>query len=191
MIVRTRELLVIILYQDNQPLKVVIVILGITVRSQRLLLALLHLSLHVGSLRGHVWSLILLQAHDKCLLSGLTLRSVMSHLGRRLQLAALQLGIDIIATAVLYHRITIGGHREVHPLVTAETDGQKTAVRLLHPGCTRMGWHCQQAVDTQQQGSQKQGYPLHLTLQFSFCRLQYRCPDGSAGRSTGVRSSRR
>ena len=147
-----RELLILILHQHYQALEVVIVVLSSTAGSQSLLLALLHLTLGIPHLLCHLRSLILLKVFHIRQLCALTHSCVMSHLGRRLQQTILQLGIDIIATLVFYHRVTILGRREVQPLVTHQSQRQLCAVGLRHLHGAWVGGYGHHADCTQQQG---------------------------------------
>ena len=89
------------------------------------------------------------------MLSGTTLAFVVRHLTGRQQLTVLKGGIDIIPFSVLNQGIAVGGGMIVNPLVAAETDGDKGAVRLLHPTQPAMSRH-RPELSSKQEHNQKQ-----------------------------------
>ena len=129
-IIRTREFLVVELHQNDQPPEV-IQIRG-TTAGQRATLLLLHLLLQLDHLILHGRSLVLPDIGKESLLTGRTLQGIVCYLCSRLQLFVFQLCIDIVASAVLHHRIAVLGSRKAHPLVTMKLNGDIRPVGLLH-----------------------------------------------------------
>ena len=156
-IVGARKLQIVVLREDNQPAKAMVVeARGASIRGRcttgRCLLS------HSLNLRTHGRLQSSRRLCEECLLAVTALPFVVRHLTGRQQLTVLKGGIDIIPFSVLNQGIPVGGGMIVNPLVAAETDGDKGAVRLLHPTQPAMGRHRPQ-LDSKQDGRQKNTGP--------------------------------
>ena len=153
LIVFTRKALVFKLYEDNQSLEIGIVG-GTTALCT--MAGQCRLLVHGSRLLRHLRSLTLADTSQESPFRRSTFCLIVSHLGSRLQLTALFLGIDIISACVLDDGIAVKRCLEMAPLVTNQSECHVSAIGLLHLHWQRMCWYALHATYAKQQCHEQQ-----------------------------------